>query len=135
MSMGDMPYHVVEDQHSDQVALPCTERNVTTEKTELAVTRGFMPVVSIRGRDVVRLVSFQSLAGTEIAGPWLSEPPVRLPDEDGASFRATVPAASDAAAQSMEDELDALLAGFGSSAAPVDPGAIDADLAALLEGL
>ncbi len=135
MSMGDMPYHIVEDQHGDQVALPCTERNVTAEKSEIAVSRGFMPVVSIRGRDVVRLASFQSLAGTEIAGPWMSEPPVRSPDDEGESFRADVPVASDAAAQSMEDELDALLAGFGASAAPVDPGAIDADLAALLEGL
>ena len=135
MSMGDMPYYVVEDQHGDQVALPCTERNVTTEKTELAVTRGFMPVVSIRGRDVVRLASFQSLAGTEIAGPWLAEPPVRLPDGDAPTMRATVPASGEAAARSMEDELDALLAGFGDSAAPVDPNAIDADLAALLEGL
>lgn len=35
----------------------------------------------------------------------------------------------------IEDELDALLAGFGENAAPVDPAAIDADLAALLEGL
>ncbi|MGQ0565412.1 MAG: type VI secretion system contractile sheath domain-containing protein [Gemmobacter sp.] len=135
MSMGDMPYHIVEDEHGDQVALPCTERNMTTEKTEVAVTRGLMPVVSIRGRDVVRLASFQSVAGTEIAGPWLDEPPVRLPDGEGATIRAQVPAAGEAAAQSMEDELDALLAGFGDSPAPVDPGAIDADLAALLEGL
>jgi pilus assembly protein FimV len=135
MSMGDMPYHIVEDEHGDQVALPCTERNVNTEKAELAITRGFMPVVSIKGRDVVRLASFQSLAGTEIAGPWLDAPPERRPDDHGATMRATVPAPSEAAAQSMEDELDALLAGFGDSAAPVDPNAIDADLAALLEGL
>jgi hypothetical protein len=135
MSMGDMPFHVVEDQHGDQVALPCTERNMTTEKTEHTVTRGFMPVVSIKGRDVVRLASFQSLAGTEIAGPWRDAPPVVPTDGDGASLQAIMPASSEPTAPTMESELDALLAGFGDSAAPVDPDAIDADLAALLEGL
>lgn len=63
MSLGQMPYHIVTDVHGDQVALPCTERNVTTDKAELIMQRGFMPVVSIRGRDVVRLGSFQSLSG------------------------------------------------------------------------
>jgi hypothetical protein len=135
MSMGDMPYHIVEDQHGDQVALPCTERNVTAEKAELAVARGFMPVLSIKGRDVVRLGSFQSLAGTEIAGPWLDAPPLRRPEDDGMTMQARLPAGGADAAAAMDNELDALLAGFGDTAGPVDPAAIDADLAALLEGL
>ena len=39
------------------------------------------------------------------------------------------------AQQAAEDDLDSLLAGFGDDAAPADPDSIDADLAALLEGL
>ena len=135
MSMGEMPFHFVEDQYGDQVALPCTERNVTTEKSELAVQRGFMPVVSIRGRDVVRLASFQSVAGSEIMGPWATRIPDAERTGEQATLEAVYPAGGDASGQSVDDELDALLAGFGDSAAPIDPNGIDADLAALLEGL
>lgn len=70
MSLGEMPYYYFNDQYGDQVTLPCTERNLTTSKVETVVTRGFMPVISIKGRDVIRLGSFQSLAGAEILGPW-----------------------------------------------------------------
>ncbi|QYK42387.1 MAG: type VI secretion system contractile sheath small subunit [Paracoccaceae bacterium] len=135
MSIGQMPYYIVTDQHGDQVALPCTERNVTTEKAEIIVQRGFMPVVSVRGRDVVRLGAFQSLAGQELAGPWSGNPPPAPPPSGRAPDLSARHAPPAAAAQSVEDELDALLAGFGDSPAPADPAAIDADLAALLEGL
>ncbi|MFN4159335.1 MAG: type VI secretion system contractile sheath domain-containing protein, partial [Gemmobacter sp.] len=131
MSLGQMPYHVVTDRHGDQTALPCTERNVSTDVAERIVQRGFMPVLSVRGRDVVRLGSFQSLAGTDIAGPWSSSPP--SDDPEGGDRVADVAATFGGGA--VDDDLDALLAGFGDSAAPSDPSAIDADLAALLEGL
>jgi hypothetical protein len=148
MSMGDMPYHFARDRHGDQVALPCTERNLTEARTRHVMDRGFMPVVSIRGRDVVRLASFQSLAGSEIAGPWSGPPPARSPsprasaldlemdipkpEESPAAAPSAAPAAELAAA---EDDLDALLASFGDLDTPSDPNAIDAELAALLEGL
>jgi hypothetical protein len=147
MSMGDMPYHFARDRHGDQVALPCTERNLTEARTRHVMDRGFMPVVSIRGRDVVRLASFQSLAGSEIAGPWSGPPPARTPSprasaldlevempkpEPDAPVAAPAPTAELAAA---EDDLDALLASFGDLDTPADPNAIDAELAALLEGL
>jgi hypothetical protein len=38
-------------------------------------------------------------------------------------------------AVAVEDDLDALLAGFGDMPTGNDPDSIDADLAALLEGL
>jgi predicted component of type VI protein secretion system len=130
MTLGDMAWHIVTDPHGDQVQLPCTERHMTTEKVEATVTRGLMPVVGIKGRDVVRLASFQSLAGQEIAGRWSGNLPPPRGGGRGATLTADIPAGADAAA-----ELDALLAGFGEAPAPVDPAAIDADLAALLEGL
>ncbi len=70
MSLGDIPYHLVIDRYGDQVALPCTERNLTTSKVEIVGRRGFMPVVSIKGRDEIRLASFYALGGQPIAGPW-----------------------------------------------------------------
>jgi hypothetical protein len=128
MSLGQMPYHVVTDRHGDQVALPCTERNLTLERVEKVMTRGLMPVVSIKGRDEIRLASFQSLAGGQILGPWsdVAPPPPSPP-------KPTVE-------PTPEDDLglDDLLAGFDADAAPAagaDPGDVDAELAALLEDL
>jgi len=128
MSLGDIPYHVVNDRHGDQVALPCTERNITESKLEKVMARGFMPVVSMKGRDEIRLASFQSMGGGEILGPWSGEtpPPPSAPK-----------AASPATSGSGEDDLDALLAGFDTdqSADSASDGDIDADLAALLDDL
>ncbi len=135
MSLSGMPYHVVTDAHGDQIALPCTERNVTTDKAETIVTRGFMPVVSVRGRDVVRLASFQSLAGRELAGRWGEMPAAPSPSAAGRTADLAVTIPPPPADGGLDAELDALLAGFGDTPAPADPGAIDADLAALLEGL
>jgi hypothetical protein len=130
MSLGDMPWHIVTDPHGDQVQLPCTERNMTTAKVEATVTRGLMPVIGIKGRDVVRLGSFQSLAGHELAGRWSGNPPPARAAGGAATLTADIPADG-----SAEAELDALLAGFADAPAAVDPAAIDAELAALLEGL
>lgn len=129
MSLGGMPYHFVTDRHGDQVALPCTERNLTLEKVEKVMTRGVMPVVSIKGRDEIRLASFQSLAGGDILGPWSGvEPPPP-----------SAPKPQPAAAPDDDLGLDDLLAGFDdantSGATPAGAGDIDADLAALLEDL
>ncbi|MEM9124540.1 MAG: type VI secretion system contractile sheath large subunit, partial [Pseudomonadota bacterium] len=81
MSLGGVPYHYVNDRYGDQVALPCTERNITLEKHEHSVQRGYMPVLSVKGRDEIRLGSFNSVAGREILGPW-SGIPVPEPSPD-----------------------------------------------------
>ncbi len=70
MSLNEMPYHIVKDKFGDQVALPCTERNMSLAKHEHTIQRGFMPVISVKGRDEIRLGSFNSVAGSEIKGPW-----------------------------------------------------------------
>jgi pilus assembly protein FimV len=136
MTLGDIPFHTFTDAHGDQVALPCTERNLTLTKMEEVVTRGFMPIVSIRGRDQVRLASFQSLGGGDLRGPWsAAEPRPERTAAPVAQLVVEIPAAVPPVDAAATDDLDALLAGFGNEAAPTDPGAIDADLAALLEGL
>jgi pilus assembly protein FimV len=125
MSLDDMPYHFVTDGYGDQVAQPCTDRNFTLDKVEKAVVRGYMSVASIKGRDEVRLTSFQSLGGGEILGPWSNE---------------VSPAASPTQPTSALDsntniELDDLLANFADDADKDNEGDIDADLAALLKDL
>jgi hypothetical protein len=159
MSLGGMPYHFVADRYGDQVALPCTERNLTLDKVESAMARGVMPVVSVKGRDEIRLASFQSLGGGDIRGPWsgVAPPPPRAPEppEDADSEAAGGGDDLDALLAGLDDiggdeegentgegevDLDDLLASFGdaptgSAASPDDDGDIDADLAALLEDL
>jgi len=139
MTLGEMPFHFVTDKYGDQVALPCTERNLTTSKTEMAVTRGLMPVVSIRGRDQVRLASFQSLAGAEILGPWAEltrvarpAPTPGAPKPSPLDLEIEMPVPADDTSLS---DLDDLLAGFGDTTSASDPMDVDAELAALLEGL
>ncbi|MCA0872579.1 type VI secretion system contractile sheath large subunit [Seohaeicola saemankumensis] len=135
MSLGGMPYNYVTDRYGDQVALPCTERNVTEAKLESFTARGIMPLVSIKGRDEVRLASFRALSGDELRGPWSGiappepsppRPPAPAPDADSPP--------SDSA--DVDADLDDLLAGFDDAAdAGDDDGDIDADLAALLDDL
>ncbi len=139
MSLGDIPFHYVDDAYGDQIALPCTERNLTTSTMETVITRGLMPVLSLKGQDTVRLGSFQSLAGQEILGRWAGETPAppSAPDLPQAtlSMEIEVPAQTEAA-PTTDSDLDDLLAGFDdATTTPTDPEAVDEDLAALLEGL
>jgi pilus assembly protein FimV len=137
MSLGDMPYHFVTDRFGDQVALPCTERNLTLDTVEKVMERGVMPVVSIKGRDEIRLASFQSLGGGDIRGPWsdVPPPPPSPPKPESAPMPEPAPEAS--AEPAVEDDLglDDLLAGFDDAAPDAEAGDVDADLAALLEDL
>ncbi|MDN5787841.1 type VI secretion system contractile sheath large subunit, partial [Pseudorhodobacter sp.] len=140
LSLDDVPFHFVTDAQGDQIALPCTERNLTEARVQRVIGRGFMPVVSIRGRDVVRLGSFQSLAGTPVAGPWSGPNMVRhAPGASPLDVSVTMkmdwaPAASRPSGDG-ENELESLLANFGDTAASTDPTAVDPALAALLEEL
>nr|WP_319515861.1 type VI secretion system contractile sheath small subunit [uncultured Cohaesibacter sp.] len=72
MSLDDMPVHTMNDQYGDQIALPCTERLLNTRTMADVVTRGFIPLLSIKGRNEVRQGSFQALSGSMLAGPWAS---------------------------------------------------------------
>jgi predicted component of type VI protein secretion system len=160
LTVNDLPFHYVTDPHGDQVALPCTERLITLDKSTETVARGLIPVLAVKGRDEVRLGSVQSLAGQMVQGRWTDAPPP--PEEQKTSYGgvpkptfslpagyeiepepaapapkpATAATAGPTAAPAAAlDDLDALLAGFGDTAAPINPESIDADLAALLEGL
>jgi type VI secretion system protein ImpC len=161
MSVGDIPFYYYTDPDGDQVALPSTERLVHEPIAAHVISQHFMPVLCIRGRPEIRLGSFQSLAGSTLAGPWS---PVSVgPDQASAGTTGAAPAAEVAsveafeaqAASEAENELDALLAGINSpdsgsgdlaaagapatpaGGEPEAPSAIGAedDLDALLAGL
>lgn len=138
MSLGDMPFHLVTDTYGDQVALPCTERNLTLDKVEKAVVRGYMSVVSIKGRDEIRLASFQSLGGGEILGPWSGvAPPPPSPPKPTPVPR--TPDIDETIEEEDELNLDDLLSDFADDGGTEDDTTnnddLDADLAALLGDL
>ena len=91
----------------------------------------------IRGRDEIRLGSFQSLAGEEIRGRWTGvpmPPKAPLPVTPAAAARpADIEMEIAAPGDDGGADLDALLAGLGSDAGEGEGG--DADLDALLAGL
>jgi hypothetical protein len=124
----------------------------------LYAERGIMPVLSIKGRDQIRLASFHAVGGQTVFGPWSG--PERLDALESKShepeFTATLQLVVDAqrteqelqAAVSKpetsdEDENDAsmdnLLASFGENGHDENDAdendEMDAELAALLEGL
>jgi EvpB/VC_A0108, tail sheath N-terminal domain/Type VI secretion system, VipA, VC_A0107 or Hcp2 len=130
MTLGDVPFYYYTDADGDQVALPNTERLMPEATAVHVISQGFMPVLCIRGRNEVRLGSFQSLAGTELAGPW--SPVAVEPDEPAADSdvidRTVEPEVQSVeqfeaqATAEAENELDALLASLqsmpGSAAEP-----------------
>ena len=160
MSLGGMPYHYVNDRFGDQVALPCTERNIDLDKIAMANERGFMAIAAVKGRDELRLTSFQSVKGGEILGPWtgLPAPEPSPPDPRKAASAAggeDIAPGSDGGDDDdlnlddlgLEDldldtggddggDLDDLLASFEDiDEDSGDDDGMDADLAALLDDL
>ncbi|QEW19754.1 type VI secretion protein, family [Marinibacterium anthonyi] len=141
MSLGDVPFHFITDRYGDQVALPCTERNLTLSRVEDVMARGFMPVVSIKGRDEIRLGSFNALGGAPIRGAWSDLPPPETSPPRPPAPKKETPSVTETT--DIMAELDDILSGFSDDAAPAQPalsasggdGDIDADLAALLEDL
>ncbi|MBR9862010.1 MAG: hypothetical protein GYB24_01040 [Rhodobacteraceae bacterium] len=73
MTLDDMPFHFMQDQYGDQVALPSTERLINVRMATETVQRGYLPVLSIQGQNVVRLGSFNGLGGGELLGLWSGE--------------------------------------------------------------
>ncbi|XDA99859.1 type VI secretion system contractile sheath large subunit [Sulfitobacter sp. LCG007] len=131
MSLGDMPVHVMTDAHGDPIALPCTERLLTTRTMAEVVTRGFMPLLSIKGRNEVRQGSFQALGGDMLAGPWAISP---AKTTSGAApsfdFGATPAAANSKASSAMSGAVTPSAedpATFGGDGDLPDFGDFDAD--------
>ncbi len=143
MSLDDMPFHYMIDQYGDQVALPCTERLLNVRTSAEVIARGYMPVISVQGQNMVKLGSFQAVGGGELLGIWAGDSAKQLSAgaqmqtsvgfKSGAEKPATLDVIStpnDAASQGDDldlegddldldldlggdDDLDDLLAGFG----------------------
>ncbi|MEP4037875.1 type VI secretion system contractile sheath large subunit [Pseudophaeobacter sp.] len=149
MSLGGMPFHTVNDRFGDQVALPCTERNIDLDKIAMANERGVMAISAVKGRDELRLTSFSSLAGGEVLGPWSGVPapaPSPADPRDKTGIAPAKPAEPAVDAETEADDLDLSdlglddlglddldLSGEESGDATAEAGDLD-DLDALLAG-
>ena len=122
MSVSDIPFYYYNDADGDQVALPSTERLIPESTAAHVLSQNLMPVLCIRGRPEIRLGSFRSLAGAELAGPWspvlVGPDNEAVPDEVVASSPEvmSVAAFEAQATAEAENELDALLASLNSPA-------------------
>jgi len=69
--LGDLPLYV-EEKDGERRTKPCAEVLLTLRAAEIMLERGFMPLLSFRDRDVVRLPRFQSVHEplAPLAGAW-----------------------------------------------------------------
>jgi len=112
LSLDDMPFHYMTDQYGDQVALPCTERLLNVRSSADVIARGYMPVISVQGQNMVKLGSFQAVGGGELLGIWsgdgakqLSSGSVRMKTSVGFAAGAEKPAPA-AVAPAAGGDLD-----------------------------
>lgn len=151
MSIGDLPFYYMVDNHGDQIALPCTERLINTDKATMLAGYGIGSVMAYKGQPEVRLASLKTLNGEELELQTNKKPsPEAARPAQDMSFESVAktevePATDDLAEAepadtatedaSTDDDLDDLLAGFdtddtdetGDSDASDDDGDSDLD--------
>ncbi|MGD8501829.1 MAG: type VI secretion system contractile sheath large subunit [Phycisphaerales bacterium] len=66
-----IPMHTYQSD-SEKHVTPCAETMLTERAMEVLIGKGLMPVLSIKGKDTVRVPRFQSIADppAPLAGPW-----------------------------------------------------------------
>jgi type VI secretion system protein ImpC len=63
LSIGDLPFYYMVDGHGDQIALPCTERLINTDKATQLSQYGICAVMAYKGQPEVRLGGLESVNG------------------------------------------------------------------------
>jgi type VI secretion system protein ImpC len=142
MSIGDLPFYYMVDSYGDQIALPCTERLINTDKATQLSQYGISSVMAYKGQPEVRLAGLKTINGQELELKTSSKP---MPDAAAAVSVAAVavakaepeaveppgeaePEVVAAEDSSSDSDLDDLLAGFDdddNTASDDDSGASD----------
>ncbi len=78
LSLGNMPMHSYRDADGETVAV-CGEGRFTSSTSQAIADRGFMPLLSVRGRDAVELAAIRSLSleSPGLAGCWVGGTPTK----------------------------------------------------------
>ena len=69
LEIEGLPLHIYESGGSSEIK-PCAEVLLTVRAAKKIIDRGLMPLLSMKDTDTVRLGIFQSIACTQLAGPW-----------------------------------------------------------------
>lgn len=69
MEIEGLPLHVYESEGETTVK-PCAEILMTVETAREIIQRGVMPLITMKGTDVVRLGMLQSVSSRRLAGSW-----------------------------------------------------------------
>jgi len=137
LSIGDLPFYYMVDEHGDQIALPCTERLVNTDRATQLSQYGICAVMAYKGQPEVRFGGLEAVNGTPLELQVSGKPPAPSVSLS-ASAQAVAGAAPAAAAAGSDDgdadsdddgDLDDLMAGLDD-----DDGG-DTDLDDLMAGL
>lgn len=146
MSISDLPFYYMVDKHGDQVALPCTERLINTDKATQLSQYGISSVMAYKGQPEVRFAGLVTVNGEEIEllmtsklAPQVAVAAMAAP----ATAKAAAPAAPEAedddidledsgTEDSSDDDLDDLLAGFDDDDDDAGDSDDDTDLDDLL---
>ncbi|HEX4000406.1 MAG TPA: type VI secretion system protein TssA [Pirellulales bacterium] len=127
LSLGGMPMHTYRDAEGEPVAV-CGEGRFTSSTSQGLVQRGFMPLLSVRGRDAIELACIRSmeLEGGALAGPWVGGTPTKKAATAGGGQVGMMAGTTGLARPNREGPA-------AVSARRPDPE-IDPDLASLLSG-
>ncbi len=70
--IGGLPLPLLRDAAGEAYTVPCAETLLSERAAARMLEAGVMPLASLKDRDAVRLVHFQSIAGTPLRGRWAS---------------------------------------------------------------
>ena len=128
LSIGDLPFYYMLDAHGDQVALPCTERLINTDKATQLSQYGIVSVMAYKGQPEVRLGGLKAVNGVEI-DLQMSGKPKPAASEASVQAKAGAAAAASGGAGADDEEVgDIDLDDLGSSD---DDGGLDDLMAGL----
>jgi len=66
LSIGDLPFYYMVDEHGDQIALPCTERLINTDKATQLSQYGICAVMAYKGQPNVRFAGLAAVNGAPL---------------------------------------------------------------------
>jgi len=102
LSIGDLPFYYMVDGHGDQIALPCTERLINTDKATQLSQYGICAVMAYKGQPNVRFAGLSAINGVPLELQGSGKP--AAPE---VSVAAAAAAAGGAAAADADDDGDA----------------------------
>ncbi len=134
MTIGDLPFYYMVDSYGDQIALPCTERLINTDKATQLAQYGICALMAYKGQPEVRLAGLKALNGEELALQMSGKPAPAVSGSASVQTKAAS-AADPGGSDDAETDDDMDLGDLDLDDTDTDDSSDDADLDSLLAGL